>query len=322
MNNKIKIGYVGSGPISHFHIPALQKAGFKIETLYSRKNSKRLLEISKSFKLVNPETDLESFILNSIKKKVTAFVIAIKTEATLKMIKVLSKTGKLILSEKPGSINYRDLLKIKKHRSKIFFAYNRRFYDSIAFAKKFVKNNSNCNVDIRIPDSIPTWHQFVINGCHVIDLVRFLFKDVKLLKKYHLNIKSKNGSFFILKSKNEDYIKINLNWGFPDNFSINIFSNGKRVEICPLEVANYYEKMEIKHPTKDFPLRLYVPQKKKIISPKKNFELKPGFYEQYIDFKKKILIKNHKSNLCTFNEAVENLKLINYMMNKNESINN
>ena len=48
--NKIKIGYIGSGPISYFHIPALKKAGFEIVTFFSRKNSINAKKISSKFK--------------------------------------------------------------------------------------------------------------------------------------------------------------------------------------------------------------------------------------------------------------------------------
>ena len=48
---KIKIAYLGSGPISNFHVPALKKVGFEIITLFSKKNSKRALKFSKIHKL-------------------------------------------------------------------------------------------------------------------------------------------------------------------------------------------------------------------------------------------------------------------------------
>ena len=51
-------------------------------------------------------------------------------------------------------------------------------------------------------------------------------------------------------------------------------------------------------------------KKKKIISLSKNFNFKPGFVEQYKDFKNLIINKKYKTNLCNLNEALENLMLI------------
>ena len=315
--NKIKIGYIGSGPISYFHIPALKKAGFEIVTFFSRKNSINAKKISSKFKLVLPSKNFKCFINQSKKKNVRAFVVAIKTENTPILLKKLSATGKYILSEKPGAINPDDLKKIIFNRNKIYFAYNRRFYKSINFAKSFVKKNYPCNVNVRIPDSICTWHQFVINGCHVIDVLRYIFGDISLVKNFFLPKKNKNGMIFIIKSRNKDFITVNLNWGFPDNFNINIFANKKRLEICPLEFANFYEKMEIKNPSKAFPLRLYLPKKKKSITLDKNFNFKPGFVEQYLDFRRIIIKKINKPKLCTFEEALANLSLISDIKKRN-----
>jgi predicted dehydrogenase len=309
---KIRIGYLGSGPISHFHIPAIKKAGFEIVSLFTREKSNNVKKISSKFGLINPSSSFDEFISLSKKKKVQAYVVAIKTEHTPFILKKLSFTRKYILSEKPGAINSKELKKISLNKNKIYFAYNRRFYKSINFAKSFVKKNKPCNVNVRIPDSICTWHQFIINGCHVIDILRFIFGKIYLIKSYFkpgVN-KNKNGFHFILKSKSGDFININLNWGFPDNFNINIFANKKRIEINPLEVANLYEKMEIIPPSTIFPLRTYVAKKKKVVSLRKNFNFKPGFLEQYIDFKNLIINKKYKTNLCNFKEALENLILI------------
>ena len=40
MIQKIKIAYLGSGPISNFHVPALRMAGFEINHIFSRENSR------------------------------------------------------------------------------------------------------------------------------------------------------------------------------------------------------------------------------------------------------------------------------------------
>ena len=40
---KLKIAYLGSGPISNFHIPALKKVGFKVERLQGPPGKREML---------------------------------------------------------------------------------------------------------------------------------------------------------------------------------------------------------------------------------------------------------------------------------------
>ena len=45
--------YIGSGPISNFHVPALKNAGFNISSIASRKNSNRCKEFAEKHHLNN-----------------------------------------------------------------------------------------------------------------------------------------------------------------------------------------------------------------------------------------------------------------------------
>ena len=76
MKKKIKAAYIGSGPISHFHIPAIKKANFEIISVFSRKNSPRLKDFASKFSLPKPSYDLQSFIKDS--KKADCFMLLSK----------------------------------------------------------------------------------------------------------------------------------------------------------------------------------------------------------------------------------------------------
>ena len=89
MSQKIKIAYLGSGPISNFHVPALRMAGFEINHIFSRENSQRLKSFAAKHNIKKVSKNLKEFIYES--KDVDAFVIAIKTEATYPLLKILSK---------------------------------------------------------------------------------------------------------------------------------------------------------------------------------------------------------------------------------------
>ena len=309
MKNKIKTGYIGSGPISHFHIPALKKANFQIVSLFSRKNSLRLKEFSNKFNLPNPSYDFKNFIKDS--KQVDCIVVAIKTDFTSQILKPLMKLNKPIFVEKPGALKSKDLVSLKKiQNNKVFFAYNRRFYNAVGQASNFIWENDSTNTIVKIPDSIRTWHQFIINGCHIIDLLFFLYGELKLLNVYPTKNIKKTGIAFVMRSHRGDLITTLLNWGSPDNFEISVNADKKKFELKPIEIGSYYEKMEIIEPSKKIPLRLYKPKVKYIYTPSKNFNIKPGFFEQYEEFYNYLTKKQKSKKLCDLNQAIRNLKMI------------
>jgi len=309
----MRLGYIGSGPISNFHIPALKKAGLKVSLFYSR-NFNKAYNFSKVNKIIPPEKSFTDFLNKS--EVVDAFVLSIKTDVTVKYLEKLCKLNKPIFVEKPGSLNSKDLKKIKKKtNSKIYFLYIRRFYYSILEGKKFIGSSKRCFVSVKIPDTIKTIHQFVTNGCHIIDILFFYFNELSVVNSYKL--KNNIGYYFLLKSKKNDMISCLLNWGSPQNFEIN-FCNEKneRLEIKPLEVSFFFNKMKELDPTIEYPIRSYVPQLiKKTSSVYRGIKCKPGFIEQYKAVKK-IIQKKKDSTLCDLDGAIKVLNLIEMIIKK------
>ena len=116
---KIKLAYIGAGPISNFHIPAIKKLGFGVNLFYSRNYIK-----AKNFAILHkinlPEKTFKTFL--SKIKNVDAIILSIKTDVTAKYLEKLCKFNKPIFVEKPGALNANDLIKIRKiKKSKIFF---------------------------------------------------------------------------------------------------------------------------------------------------------------------------------------------------------
>jgi predicted dehydrogenase len=313
----IKLGYIGSGPISNFHIPAIKQLGFKIELFYSR-NFDKAYKFSKDHKIIIPVKTFEDFIDKS--KNLDGIVLSIKTDATFGYLKKLCKLGKPIFVEKPGALKSIDLKKIKKiTNSKIYFLYNRRFYSSIKQGKNFVNSSKQCFTSVKIPDSIKTIHQFIINGCHVIDILLFYFGDLSVLKSYKL--KKNIGYYFLLKSKKQHLVSCLLNWGSPQNFEINIFNEkNERLELRPLETSFFYNKMKQINPTKENPIRSYVP---KLIKKKttifSGMKFKPGFIEQYSEVIDIIKKKKKNYTLCNLDSAIKVLSLIEMIITKTKS---
>jgi len=313
----IKLGYIGSGPISNFHIPAIKQLGFKIDLFYSR-NFDKAHKFSKDHKIIIPEKTFENFISKS--KNLDGIILSIKTDVTAKYLKKLCKLGKPIFVEKPGALKSIDLKKIKKiTNSKIYFLYNRRFYSSITEGKNFVDSSKQCFTSVKIPDSIKTIHQFLVNGCHVIDLLLFYFGDLSVVKSYKL--KKNIGYYFLLKSKKQDLVSCLLNWGSPQNFEINIFNEkNERLELRPLETSFFYNKMKKINPTKKNPIRSYIPElNKKKSTTFQGMKFKPGFTDQYSEVRDIIKKKKKNYTLCNLDSAINVLYLMEMILKKSQT---
>ena len=124
----MKALYIGSGPISNFHLPAAINNGFEIKTITSTPNSERCHQISKKFDLINSYSPGvgKSFKNASL---YDCIIICVDTRVTPKILFEAAKTGKPILVEKPAAWHTSYLSNID-NPSNIIVAYNRRYYDT------------------------------------------------------------------------------------------------------------------------------------------------------------------------------------------------
>lgn len=309
----IKLGYIGAGPISNFHVPVILNLGFKIDAFYSR-NYTRALNFSKKHKILRPEKSFKEFFNKT--KNLDAIILSIKTDVTSKYLEKLCTLNKPIFVEKPGALNSIDLKKIKKKtNSEIYFLYNRRFYSSINEGRNFIKSSKLCFTSVKIPDSIKSIKQFYTNGSHIIDILLYFFGNLKLVKSYKL--KKNLGYYFLLISQKKDLVSCLLNWGSPQNFEINIINErNERLELKPLETSSYYKNMSQIEPTKKYPLRSYIPKlikKNSVVF--RGMKFKPGFVEQYKQVKQ-IILNKKKNNLANLDDSIKVLELIEAIIKK------
>ena len=91
----MKIGFIGSGDISRFHIDALINNQFEIEAIGTRLNSLRCLQLAESINLV------DKYCSNGweevLTKDVDAFCICVDISKTPKILKNVLKIGKPVL---------------------------------------------------------------------------------------------------------------------------------------------------------------------------------------------------------------------------------
>ena len=123
--------YIGSGPISNFHLPALIKSGFSIKKITTRENSERCQLFCEKHKLIDAyEKKGYKFAIKN--EKFDCAVIAIDTKATPEVLKDIISLDIPILVEKPVGWHPQQikeiLTKYKSFSDNIVVAYNRRFY--------------------------------------------------------------------------------------------------------------------------------------------------------------------------------------------------
>ena len=127
----MKIGYIGSSPISKFHISALIKNGFSIDAIGSRKDSIRCKKLAEEFKLHTKYC--KGGWQEVLEKNVDAFCLCIDIASTGYILEKILDIGKPTLVEKPVSWNLTQFDRLLNHpnSSKVFVAYNRRYYQTI-----------------------------------------------------------------------------------------------------------------------------------------------------------------------------------------------
>lgn len=305
----MRIGFIGSGNISKFHLVALRNNNFSVQAIGSRKNSLRCKKFAEDNELIN--FYCKGGWEEVLEKDVDAFSLCIDTSKTPEVLFKILDLGKPVLVEKPVAWNLSELDPICNHvnSEKVFVAYNRRFYKVVNYAKEFCDRNEGGSVNINIPDSKQGKNRFLSNGCHIIDLARYILGDFEILKKIIRNNHETNEMEILtaLCSNQKWSITINAHSLIPANFGITINSKKEVFELLPIEKFSLYEGLEIIEPNDEYPLRRYLP---KIVKTEfEDSEFKPGFNNMYRQFYQFIKTNYKKTeNSVTINEARSTLK--------------
>ena len=316
----MKLLYVGSGPISNFHIPALKEAGFIFKTIATTKNSERCKTFCNKHNL-NEYYQKEGYKYAINYEKFDCAVIAVDTKFTPSVLEDLIKLKIPILIEKPIGWHPNQLKRIKdiykELTDNIMVAYNRRFYKGVNEVKDFIKNNNQGIIKVSIPDSISTIRQFLVNGCHMVDLINYICPNLEINYKKCICDSSNNiiSLAAIAEGKNEWQILIDSKPMIPANFEISASTNNQVYKLKPIEILEVFDDMKIIDPSDDIPIRRYVPKlKKKYIEESK---FKPGFISQSKAFMKFCQNREMSQGIATFNDAIKTLELCHYLLEGN-----
>jgi predicted dehydrogenase len=175
----------------------------------------------------------------------------------------------------------------------VLVAYNRRHYSSTKYAKSFLDSHPNGLIKVTIPESAiqpDDNRQFPYrlpasvygNSTHIFDLVNYLAGKVSWDYVSHITSAEKYLSVLAIgKGRKGSSVLLDMYFNAPANFSIDILSGNERIELSPIEIANYYKDMQVKDPTPERPIRTYVPtQVDQIIERGEEPNSKPGFLGQ------------------------------------------
>ena len=309
--------YVGSGPISNFHVPALLEAGFIFKKVATTKNSDRCKKFCERYNLDKCyQKEGYKYAINH--EKFDCAVIAVDTKVTPSVLEDLIKLRIPILVEKPLGWHPNQLKKIKDNYKEltdnILVAYNRRFYDGVNQVKDFIQNNKNGIIKLSIPDSIATMRQFLVNGCHMVDLLTYICSNLKIQYKKCVFDAGNNIRTLVAVAEgdNEWQILIDSKPMAPANFEISASTNKQVYKLKPIEILEVFDSMKIIDPSDDIPIRRYVPElKKKYIEEAK---FKPGFLRQSKAFMKFCKSGEMSKGTTTFNDAIKTLELCHYLL--------
>jgi hypothetical protein len=298
----IKVCIIGSSEIVYHHIKAMLKNNIHLYSICStRKNSVNSINLKKKFNIQHHYDDWKECINKSIKEKNIFFLVCPRIKDTFKIVLYLAQRKQKIFSEKPLSLKINELKKLIKFNKQIFIGYNRIFYKSLNYLSKL--NFKNSHVNISCPEI--SKYNFLINSCHILSIIFFLFKKIKIIKK----IVNKNSIICILKDKNQNLINFNINFYCPTNFSISIKTRSLEALLSPIEKLNVYKSLKIK---KKNNLKYYEKQLHKNIDEFKS-KIKPGFYEQYSAFKRSVF-RNKKHKVSNVDLSLKVMRLAKEMV--------
>ena len=292
MGNKPKIAIIGSGNISSFHIDVLREVGFDVCAVASRLGSTTVEDFAKRNGIDKVWPSGEDLIDNSASWD--GILLANSTESITPLLKKAILVGKPILVEKPVAPKA-DNLKCYENNAPdhVIVGYNRRHYNTVLEARKFVLNNqSKVRAYMCLPEVVnANWVDPLChvrgNSVHGIDMLRFIFGDLTIIFSDQCSQKDAIfGRHTVLKSKDGCLIDLSMAWNSPLNFSLSIDNGIERVQLEPFETFRLFKGLERVEPSDEFPLRRYYPQKIKefTVFNAGNKDIKPGFLGQTLDF--------------------------------------
>lgn len=245
-------------------------------------------------------------------------VIGTGIESTLEILEYAIKQNVPILVEKPVSVNSKDLKNlIKKSHKLIMVGFNRRFYRTVNTLKNLIEiENTPVIANMVIPES--NLQKFFTNSIHSIDLLRYVFGDIKLeFSKKLIKNKMVNGVTATFSNKKNDLIQLTGIWNAPANVSLSVFSEKKQFELKPYETLKIFDDLKVIEPTANEPIRKYAPKLMEQIDLEPiDKKFKPGFFQQSNAFSELIKTKKKSNYAATLTDTLHSIEICEKLVGK------
>lgn len=284
----MRLGFVGAGYMAQEHAKVFRYLGCQISAVTSRLGSPKLLEFQKQHegtRIYDSWTEMIS------SKKLDAIVVCTPPETSRETFQLLLSTGIPALIEKPGAVDSKDLDALIRRNSQLYFAYNRRFYESILHLRNLVSEKGFFNFDLIESDLKSKNDRTQIlknNSVHMFDLIRFLIPEPTL----NFVSSDSSGSNFIYKIEDLENSSVGIlrvSFGAIRNQQITWDSVNLSVTVKPIEYLTAANSFEVSEPTADLPIRRYVPIMSTSEFPSSvlvDTTFKPGILGQAVEFLK------------------------------------
>jgi predicted dehydrogenase len=305
------VGVIGAGSIVPFHLDALIAAGFTVDAIASRAGSAKAEALNERYKA----TTRVASAIDVIERQPDALLIASEVASLPQLLQEALKGKSKVLIEKPVSYSS-DLLRslIGLRDEDVLVGYNRRFYSSVEAATRFVSLNGAVAFQATIAESSTnpflTAQQKVnlllANSVHVLDLIQAVFGRITVIANIvaqdaaasdearaqankaqteglQLGVTDGILSRLVNVVTERGHVgNINLYFGAPANFAVDIYAQGRFAQMRPLENFIEYDSISVHEPTAEVPIRTYRPSavNPEFVIAERDLQYKPGFLQQ------------------------------------------
>ena len=251
--NKIRCLILGAGYMTEEYLKVLKSK--EIDTKVLGRGIQNTNKISNKFNVDAFPGGINSF--NFEKYEITHAIVAVSVQNLHSVTCALIKKGiKKILVEKPACLDRSELEEIiqlaNEYKTKIYIAYNRRFYNSIQILKeKIIEDKGIELVNFEFTEWIHTIDQnkfplkvlnkfFLANSTHVVDTVFNLIGSPDILTNMVIGNEINwhpSGSIFIGFGTSIKRIPFSYstNWSSAGRWSIEVITKSNRYYLKPME---------------------------------------------------------------------------------------
>ena len=287
---KGRVGLIGTGIIANSRVPALRAAGLDVVAVCSRPGSKTVEKFAATHGIAKTYDGWRPLL--DARDTWDALVVSTWPDGTPQVLEDSIPLGAPILVEKPVAWNTATLRRLcTMPHSNVIVGYNRRFYPSVQEARREVQAGPPLIAQLVLPTDVPVPSDHDSSGRYMpqfyesvsalgLDLTRFVLGDLEVKAVERMATPAGNipALSALLTTARGDLLQLACPWGTSANYSLTLNRAGRRFELLPFEIGTLYEGMEVEPPSREYPIRRYLPKPvRRVPLTGVDLEQKPGF---------------------------------------------